>query len=76
MASNHVLAVAVAVAFMMIVLMVLGQAIGQFDNVLKTVLRPKKAGSERQPVKVWVLAPAAVVVAIGILSLLIAFLAG
>jgi hypothetical protein len=76
MGIDHVLAVAIAIAIVTIVLMVLGQAIGQFDNVLKTVLRPQKKGSDQNPVKVWLLTPAAVVVAIGILVLLIAFLAG
>jgi heme/copper-type cytochrome/quinol oxidase subunit 1 len=75
MGIDHVFAVAIALAIATIVLIVLGQAIGQFNNVLKTVLRSQKEGSDRNPVKVWLLTPTAVVIAIGTLSLLAALLA-
>jgi hypothetical protein len=76
MRIDPVLAVAMVVlAIAMSVLIVLSQAIGQFNNVLKTMLRSQKERSDRSRVKVWLLSPATVVIAVGAGSLLVAFLA-
>jgi hypothetical protein len=74
MAIDRVLIIAMALAIVTIVLMVLGQAIGQFNSVLKTVLHPPKDKPDPEPARLRVIAPAAVVAAIVASSLLIAFL--
>jgi hypothetical protein len=56
-----------------IVLMIHDQAIGQFDSVLKAVLRPPKDELDPEPVSL-VIAAAATAAAIAALSLLFAFL--
>jgi hypothetical protein len=74
MAIDRVLIAITALAIVAIVLMILGQAIGQFDSVLKTGLRPPKDEPDPEPVRLRVIAPAAVAAAIAALSLLLAFL--
>jgi hypothetical protein len=74
MAIDRVLIVIMALAIVAIVLLIHGQAIDQFDTVLKAVLRPPKDEPNPEPVRLRVIAPAAVVAAIAALSLLIAFL--
>lgn len=69
----HVLIIAIALVTMAIVLMILRQAIGQFDNILKIALRSPKE-PDPEPVRSRVLTPAAMAAAIVVLSLLIAFL--
>jgi hypothetical protein len=73
-AMAHVLIIAMALATMAIVLMILGQAIGQFDGILKIVLRSPKDEPDPEPVRLRVLTPAAMAAAIVALSLFIAFL--
>ena len=73
MDGDRALTIATALAIVMIVLIVLRQAIGQFDIVLKTVLRTQEDESDSEPVSLRP-APAVVVAAIVALSLLIAFL--
>jgi hypothetical protein len=51
--------------------MILGEAIGQFDSVLKTVLRPPKDEPDPEPVRLRVTGPAAVAAAIAVVSLLL-----
>jgi Na+-transporting methylmalonyl-CoA/oxaloacetate decarboxylase gamma subunit len=74
MAIDRVLITIMGLAIVAIALMILGQAMGQFDSVLKTVLRPPKDEPDPEPVRLRVIAPAAVAAAIAALSLLIAFL--
>ena len=74
MAIDRVLIIIMALGIVAIVLMIHGQAIGQFDSVLKAVLRPPKDELDPEPVRLRVIAPAAVAAAIAALSLLIAFL--
>jgi|GEM_PF-3040987 hypothetical protein len=74
MAIDRVLIIIMALGIVAIVLMIHGQAIGQFDSVLKAVLRPPKDEPDPEPVRLWVIAPAAVAAAIAALSLLITFL--
>jgi hypothetical protein len=74
MAIDRVLIIIMAFAIVAIVLMIHGQAIDQFDRVLKAVLRPPKDVPNPEPVRLRVIAPAAVAAAIAALSLLIAFL--
>jgi hypothetical protein len=76
MAIDCVLITIMALAIVAIVLMILGQAIGQFDSVLKTVLRPPKDEPDPEPVRLRVIAPAAVAAAIAVLSLFLLFLTG
>ena len=74
MAIDRVLIIIMALGIVAIVLMIHGQAIGQFDSVLKAVLRPPKDEPDPEPVRLRVIAPAAVAAAIAALSLLFAFL--
>jgi len=74
MAIDRVLIIIMALAIVAIVLMIHGQAIGQFDSVLKAVLRPPKEEPDPEPVRLRVIAAAAVAAAIAALSLLFAFL--
>ena len=74
MAIDRVLIIIMALGIVAIVLMIHGQAIGQFDSVLKAVLRPPKDAPDPEPVRLRVIAPAAVAAAIAALSLLITFL--
>jgi hypothetical protein len=74
MAIDRVLIIIMALAIVAIVLITLGQAIGQFDGVLKTMLRSPKDEPDPEPVRLRVIAPAAVAAAIAALFLLIAFL--
>ena len=74
MAIDRVLIIIMALGIVAIVLMIHGQAIGQFDSVLKAVLRTPKDEPDPEPVRLRVIAPAAVAAAIAALSLLIAFL--
>ena len=74
MAIDRVLIIIMALAIVAIVLITLGQAIGQFDDVLKTMLRSPKDEPDPEPVRLRVIAPAAVAAAIAALFLLIAFL--
>ena len=74
MAIDRVLIIIMALGIVAIVLMIHGQAIGQFDSVLKAVLRPPKYEPDPEPVRLRVIAPAAVAAAIAALSLLITFL--
>ncbi len=74
MAIDRVLIIIMALGIVAIVLMIHGQAIGQFDSVLKAVLRPPTDEPDPEPVRLRVIAPAAVAAAIAALSLLIAFL--
>lgn len=73
MTVDHVLIIIMALAIVAILLMILGQAFGQFNSVLKTVLRPLKGEAEPEAVQLRLIAPAAVAVAIAALSLLIVF---
>jgi Na+-transporting methylmalonyl-CoA/oxaloacetate decarboxylase gamma subunit len=74
MAIDRVLITIMGLAIVAIVLMILGQAIGQFDSVLKTVLRPPKDEPDLEPVRLRVIAPAAVAAAFAVLFLLLLFL--
>jgi hypothetical protein len=74
MAIDRVRIIIMALAIVAIVLMIHGQAIGQFDSVLKAVLRPPKDEPDPEPVRLRVIAAATVAAAITALSLLIAFL--
>ena len=74
MAIDRVLIIIMALVIMAIVLMIHGQAIGQFDSVLKAVLRPPKDEPDPEPVRLRVIATAAMAAAIAALSLLFAFL--
>ena len=74
MAIDRVLIIIMALAIVAIALMIHGQAIGQFDSVLKAVLRPPKKEPDPEPVRLRVIAAAAVAAAIAALSLLFAFL--
>jgi len=74
MAFDRVLIIIMALAIVAIVLTIHGQAIGQFDSVLKAVLRPPKDEPDPEPVRLRVTAHAAVAAAIAALSLLIVFL--
>ena len=74
MAIEHVLIIIMALAIVAIVLMIHSQAIGQFDSVLKAVLRPPKDEPAPEPVRLRVIGAAAVVAAITTLSFLITFL--
>jgi hypothetical protein len=71
MAIDRALIIVMVLAVVAIVLMIHGQAIGQFDSVLKAVLTPK---DDPEPVRLRVIAPAAVAAAVAALSLLIAFI--
>jgi hypothetical protein len=73
MAIDRVLIIIMAPAIVAVVLMILGQAFGQFDSVLKTVLRPPKDELAPEPVELRLIVPAAVAAAIAALSLLIVF---
>ena len=72
MAIDRALIIVMVLAVVAIVLMIHGQAIGQFDSVLKDVLRPPR--DDPEPVRLRIIAPAAMAVAVAALSLLIAFL--
>ena len=72
MVIDRVLIIIMALAIVAIVLLIHSQAIGQFDNVLKAILRHPKDHPE--PVRLRVIAPAAMAAAIVALSLLLAFL--
>jgi hypothetical protein len=74
MAVDRVLIISMALAIVAIVLTILGQAFGQFNNVLKTVLRSTKDEAYPEPVRFRVIARAAVAAVIAALCLLIAFL--
>ena len=74
MANDRVQLIIMALAIVAIVLITLGQAIGQFDSVLKTVFRPPKDEPYPEPVRSRVIGAAAVVAAVTALSLLVAFL--
>ena len=74
MAIDRVPIIIMALAIVAIVLMIHGQAIGQFDSVLKAALRPPKDEPDPELVRLRVIAPAAGAAAIAALSLLIAFL--
>lgn len=73
MTVDHVLIITMALAIVAILLMILGQAFGQFDSVLKTVLRPPRGEAKPEAVQLRLIAPAAVAVAIAALSVLIVF---
>ena len=75
MVIDRVLTIAMDLAIVALVLIVVSQAIGQFDSVLKTVLRPAKDEPVPESVSQWALAPAAVAVAIVALFILTALLA-
>jgi len=76
MAIDRVLIIisSLALAIVAIVLTIHSQAIGQFNSVLKAVLRAPKDEPDQDPVRLRVIAPATVAAAIAALSLLIAFL--
>jgi hypothetical protein len=74
MAIDRLPIIIMAVAVVVIVLMIHGQAIGQFDNFLKTVLRVPKNEPDPEPIRLRVIAPAAVAAVIAALLFLIAFL--
>ena len=74
MAIDRVLIIIMALAIVAIVLITLGQAIGQFDSVLKAVLHPPKDEPDPEPVGLRVIAATAVAAAIAALSVLFAFL--
>ena len=71
MAIDRALIIVMVLAVVAIVLIIHGQAIGQFDSVLKAVLTPK---DDPEPVRLRVIPPAAVAAAVAALSLLIAFI--
>jgi hypothetical protein len=64
-----------ALAIVTFVLITLGQAIDQFDRVLKTVLRTPKDAPDPEPLRLRVIARAALAAAIAAIFLLVAFLA-
>jgi hypothetical protein len=74
MAIDRVLVIMMALAIAAIVLITIGQAIGQFDSVLKAVLRPPKDEPYPESVRSRVNGAAAVLAAVAALSLLVAFL--
>jgi hypothetical protein len=71
MAVDRLLIIIMALAVAAMVLMILGQAFGQFDRVLKTVLRPPKERSGPEPAELRLIAPAALAAVIAALSLLL-----
>jgi len=52
MAIDRVLIIIMALGIVAIVLMIHGQAIGQFDSVLKAVLGPPKDKPDPEPVRI------------------------
>jgi hypothetical protein len=74
MAIDRILIIIMAPAIVAIVLMIHGQAIGQFDSVLKAALRAPK--DDPEPVRLRVIAPIAMAAAIAAFSVLIALLTG
>ena len=75
MTVDRVLIIIMALGIVAIVLMIVGQAFGQFDSVLKTVLRPPNDDADPEPVELRLIAPFAVAAAIAALALVIALLA-
>jgi len=74
MAIDHVLLIIMSLAVVAVVLISLGHAIGQFDSVLKTVLRPPKDEPYPQRVRLRVTGAVVVAAAIAALSVVIALL--
>ena len=72
MAIDRMLIIIMALGILAIVLTI--QAFGQFDSILKGVLRSPKDEPDPEPVSLRVIAHAAVAAAIAVLCLLIAFL--
>jgi hypothetical protein len=75
MVIDRVLIIILALAFVALVLMIHNQAIDQLNRALKAALHPPKDELDPEPVRLRVIAPAAVGAAIAALSLLSAFLA-
>ena len=69
---DRVLIIVMAFAVVALVLLIHSQAIGQFDNVLKAILRHPKDHPE--PVRLRVIVPTAMAAALVALSLVLAFL--
>jgi hypothetical protein len=74
MAIDRALIIIMALAVVVIDLMIHGQAIGQFDNVLKAVLRSPKNEPDPVSARLRVIAPAPAAAAIAALLFLIGFL--
>lgn len=70
MTVDRVLIIIMALAIVAIVLMIVGQAFGQFDSVLKTVLRPPNDDAVPASVELRLIAPFAVAAAIAALVLI------
>jgi len=74
MVIDPVILVIMALAIVTFVLITLSQAIDQFDRVLKNVLRTPKDAPHPEPLRLRVIAPAALAAAIVVIFLLVAFL--
>jgi len=74
MVIDSVILVIMALAIVTFVLITLGQAIDQFDRVLKTVLRTPKDEPDPEPLRLRVIAHIALAAAIAAIFLSVAFL--
>ena len=75
MGTDRLLLIIMSIIAVAIVLMILGQALNQFDSVLRTVLRSPQEEPDPEPVRLRVIAPVAFMVAIAALSIVLALLA-
>jgi hypothetical protein len=76
MTIDRVLIMIMALAIVAIILLIVGQAFGQFDSVLKTVLRPPNDDADPAPIELRLIPLFFVGGAIAALALLMALFHG